>query len=328
VLLQQDALYYRYAGNYPTLWLTQALALAAICGVLRWRGFRLLRARRPDHVAFEIPPPRSKLRFGQFGLLQILVVTTALALLLAAGRGLLLIADSLRPWDAKINLGIASTLVAGALTVAMWSALSVARRRRRITALVTTYALACVAFAIADALAAHRLDFASYWHLLFDYVLVGRFLRSALTRHLGFFAWLGLAVGMTWSTLLLFRSLGYRLSRRAVALVPSAELPPVVRLTPAGELALEAAGPRGEPLLAPAIVEHDAELRMPRLTRREGAILAVVGVLALIWAWDHYRLVKQARDAATKAEKSDRDLRMFLMQQHRAAQATVSASSP
>jgi hypothetical protein len=318
VLVQQESNY--YGSYYPTLWLTHCLPLAAIGGLLRWRGYRLLRVRRPDHVAFELPAPRdsgNSLRFGQFGLSQILIALAVVGLLLAGTRTMLLLWQAPEPWPTRLNLAILSTLVAAGMLTAMWSALSPRRRPWRLAGLAAGILLAGMGLALVDTLG--HMASRDWEMLLGDFLLFGRFSRYMVETRLWMFAWIATAAITTYAALLLLRSLGYRLSRRAVALVPAADIPGIVTRGKDGGLRLKTLQPDGATISIPALPSDSEPLPIPRLTMRELVLAAIILLLGGLWGWDRLRLLHQLHDTAGKLEKADREYRLRIVQQARLA---------
>ena len=198
------------------LFLPQLFVLTIICGLMRWRGFTLAMPSGPDAADLAPPTPETapigagslpqrNLKVAQFGIRHVLIWTTSLAFALGVLRllGLLSIPGLSRLLSSQL-LGYATlgTLIAIVLIVALWAGLGQGRFYLRWSAL----AISCLAAGAALIYFEYRRDLAwnrrllwiqSYFEILNDYWY--------------WLAWTCLAGGLLFATLLMFRTLGYRL---------------------------------------------------------------------------------------------------------------------
>ncbi|HZN36303.1 MAG TPA: hypothetical protein VFB80_20885, partial [Pirellulaceae bacterium] len=117
---------FHYNDDLGLLLLAQAAALVVICGVLRLQGFRIALVARSVQEANQPAVTPKDLAQSQFGIRDVLIWTTSLAIVLAVARILQLLSPARiaalfsREW---IVLPAAGVLVAIALVVALWAAL-------------------------------------------------------------------------------------------------------------------------------------------------------------------------------------------------------------
>jgi hypothetical protein len=192
----------------------QVVALAGICGVLRWQRFRLIVPSAEPMAG----ATSGSLRPLQFGVRHVLIWTTSLAVVLGLARALNLlspgfIADLLgQRWLVNITAG---GLIAIVLVVALWSALG--EGHGRLVALLT---IAPLAGLLVSASEWYYVQHVSYYQW--------RGFRgipppvSSLAFWAGWWenewwlvAWTCLAGGLLFAALLIYRTLGYRLTRTA-----------------------------------------------------------------------------------------------------------------
>lgn len=208
-----------YAAELAPLFVAQLIALALICGLLRWRRFQLVEPQwsaddnepapvaEPTTSASHTPARRRDLKQAQFGIRHVLVWTTSLAFALGLLRLLGLL--SIPGITQLVNSGLlgfatAGTLIAIVLIVALWAGLGEGAFYLRWTGLAISCLVAGAALIYID----HQQTPA--WRM-----------RSAMSRswsgifndHWYWLAWTCLAGGLLLATLLMFRTLGYRLVR-------------------------------------------------------------------------------------------------------------------
>lgn len=206
------------ARDPEPLFAMQTVSLLALCGMLRWKRFRL--ARPTDSATAELlandhqdsaVAPRSDLRSAQFGIRHVLIWTTSLAIVLGIARGF----DMLSYGTVRIVLGLmwlplltTALLAAVVLVVAMWAALGEGPAWQRWPLLAVFATSAGMTAALIERMSdtslrstlrerPWRLDFwvnRPQWEVVMSYLL---------------------ASSLLFATLLIFRTLSYRLERRA-----------------------------------------------------------------------------------------------------------------
>jgi hypothetical protein len=200
----------------------QTVALAGLCCLLRWRRFRLMRvpissdavlaayerwklAGSPSaEYAAVLPESVKEMRSVQFGIRHVLVWTTSLAIALGIAKAMDLLnidtAKSLmgNDWMTFSCSGLVAAIV---LIVAMWAALGAGPAWVRWPLLI--------AFAVAGGIVADVLEEFSHfyfggslgfwtYYLEEDHIIIVRY---------------ALAASLLFATLLIFRTLGYRLEQ-------------------------------------------------------------------------------------------------------------------
>jgi hypothetical protein len=218
---------YSQRNGFMLLLFVQCLVLAATCGLLWWRGFRLI--AEPGDANSILPADHtgnSQLAASQFGIRDLLLWTTSLAIVLALARAFDFWDESLRvmAWMRElinVKLGSGSTeipltateavLTAMVLLVALWAALGQGRARWRWSLLA--------AFAVTAGLGYGVFHFRlltmpwgrNGWinHSFWEPRWRALFYSFEGPR----IAWYCLAGGLLFATLLSFRTLGYRLCR-------------------------------------------------------------------------------------------------------------------
>jgi hypothetical protein len=182
---------------------TQAVLLVILCGILRLRGYSLVKLAAESDGASVGDKTKVPL---QFGIRDVMVWTTSLAVLLAIAKaGDLLTMNFVKHvYDpGALLLFTIGTSTAVVLLVALWSALgqgSALRRYLVLSALSLSLGLAiawyCTAMAKSTATRAWRY---SYWHLYANgYWWIG---------------WMFLTGVLLAASLIIYRTLGYRLVR-------------------------------------------------------------------------------------------------------------------
>jgi hypothetical protein len=206
------------------MFLIQTLSIAALCSVLRWRGYRLMiPTLLPAGPESTIPPHSATTLSGrQFGIRDVLLWTTSLAVLLGIARavdfaGAWLAAAQWaeselrsRRWRRIDELSLTASdaiLTAMVFIVALWAALGENRRIFRWSMLALFSLAAGFAFAL--------LDYKKYnWtppgpQTLLNSIYRAWFIsaeKDTLVRYC-------LASGLLFAALLIYRAIGYRLYR-------------------------------------------------------------------------------------------------------------------
>lgn len=194
-----------FTPGWEGLLTTQAVLLAILCGVLRLRGYSLVKVAAESEAASAGGKTKGPL---QFGIRDVLVWTTSLAVLLAIAKaGDLLTMNFVKHvYDPGfLLLFTIGTCTAVVLIVALWSALgqgSAPWRYLVLSALSLSLGAAiawyCIAMAKSTGPMAWRY---SYWHLYSNgYWWIG---------------WMFLTGVLLAASLIIYRTLGYRLVRSA-----------------------------------------------------------------------------------------------------------------
>lgn len=194
--------WYYYYSNIEYLFAIQTLALAALCGLLRWNGYRLL----PLEAT---PVADAEQRTSQFGVRHLLVWTTALAIALAAARSFEVLSPRMlagfryNGWDWGLLL-TQGLLLAIVLIVALWAALGQGSAWLRwsllvVSALSTGFLAAFLQYQ-ADKRAGR------FFLAFFDW-------RAFWDWYQNWIAVFVLAASLLFATLLIVRVRGYRLQR-------------------------------------------------------------------------------------------------------------------
>jgi hypothetical protein len=216
-LLPLLELHYHGSGITGFLFM-QIVALVLICGGLRWRGFRLV-----DTAALAAQNQRG-LRSLQFGVRHVLIWTTSLALVLGIARALDLFSPELvssllgERWLANITAG---GLIAIVLVAALWAALGDGIWLRYAALLVL--APAC---GVLVALSEWNYSQTTWparapWAARPPPVLTALYWQGWFDNGWWLIAWSCLAGGLLFAALLIFRTLGYRLTRSAAPRPPT-----------------------------------------------------------------------------------------------------------
>ena len=210
---------FRYNDDLGLLVLAQAAALVVICGVLRLQRFRIAPLAPSAHEGDQPAVTPKDLARSQFGIRDVLIWTTSLAIVLAVARMLQLLSPARiaalfsREW---IVLPAAGLLVAIALVVGLWAALGAGPAWLRWLLLFAVSLAGGVALAVTNWLAHGP----QYWWSP-DMPVARRefwnwsipFLQYVFDNEWELIAWVLLAGGMLFASLLIFRKHGYRLSR-------------------------------------------------------------------------------------------------------------------
>jgi len=212
-ILAMPLLELRYTGNATLFFVTQLFTIVGISSLLRWNGFVLTPAS-PQARAAVTQDRATALPISQFGLWNMLVWTTAMALVLALVRLVGLPWDEwasprfLRSWLVFSTSGVAVGIV---LAVAIWAALAPDRpvRRWSLVLLVTP----------AAALMSGIVEWTAWILDPWNWNRWGKFVRwFGQDFWQGYFdterwliAWICLAGAMLFAALLFLRANGYRL---------------------------------------------------------------------------------------------------------------------
>ena len=215
--------------NGPSLWselmVLQVVTLAVLCGLLRWRRY-VLRPADAEEVMAGNPSKRRPL---QFGIKHVLIWTTALAVLLAMARGL-----DLLSWQAaqqlaatglvwKLTVATASAMVT---IVALWAALGRGHwllRYLAVVLLALAVGLGLGQWGQASAVAMQKkANVATFFWSGNGAVFRGRGIidwELMQWYEVGWWwlGWLFLSGGLLAATLIILRTIGYRLVRLAPA---------------------------------------------------------------------------------------------------------------
>ncbi|MCI0359195.1 MAG: hypothetical protein L0211_12010 [Planctomycetaceae bacterium] len=193
--------------NWSDLVVMQTVLLSILCGCLRLAGFSLAIVSNDSEAA----PAGSGRKLLQFGIRDVLIGTTALALLLALAKaGDLLTLRYVRHIYERGFLFIFATAICTAivLIIALWAALGRGEVLARITTLVTVsftvgccIAWYCLYIGRPQAMVPMRPTRPIYW--LLHFYLAGYW----------WIGWMFLAGALLAAFLLIYRRLGYRLGR-------------------------------------------------------------------------------------------------------------------
>jgi hypothetical protein len=218
-----------YGHDVRPMLIVQLIALAAICGVLRWRRFRLdwEKEESEPEVAGTLEASaiedaggvprraagRRKLNRTQFGVRDVLIWTTSLAFALGILRALDLLSIPGLSWligsqfVGHISSGL---LIAIVLVVAVWGALGEGAWWLRIAVLLPVCGLSGFVLRIMIYYAQWREEnmAATRWGGNYPFSLSVAFERNEWAMY-----WIPLAGGLVFASLLIFRTLGYRLLR-------------------------------------------------------------------------------------------------------------------
>jgi hypothetical protein len=200
--------------NLAQLFLSQIVTLLAICGVLRWQGFRLswVGSPTPDDDA-----PASPFRGTQFGVRDVLIWMTSLAFLLAVLRALdLLSGTRLARFDLSESIALISAgmILAMTLVVGLWAALGRGKAWVRTLGL----AVACLAGGLLHFLGEHLFGYGGLLtprSRLRLYSSIWEYWQYQAARHWWQVAWVAVAGGLLFASLLFLRGVGYQLSKSA-----------------------------------------------------------------------------------------------------------------
>jgi hypothetical protein len=208
------------------LLLAQATALVVICGVLRLQGFRIALVARSVREGDRPAATPKDLARSQFGIRDVLIWTTSLAIVLAVARLLQLLSPARiaalfsREW---IVLPAAGLLVAIALVVALWAALGAGPAWMRWLLLLVVSLAGGVALAVTNWFVNGGRFGRHYWYppgqswpIREKWNWSIPFFVQVFDNEWELIAWVLLAGGMLFACLLIFRQLGYRLCRTAV----------------------------------------------------------------------------------------------------------------
>lgn len=211
-----------HGPNLAQLFLAQLLALTLICALLRWRRFQLVAPQwsASDEAAapaVELASPasplttrRRDLKLAQFGIRHVLVWTTSLAFALGLLRllGLLSIPGISQLLTSELlSFATAGTLIAIVLIVALWAGLGEGAVSLRWAGLATSCLAAGAALAYFD----YRRELS--WQGAFAGRIATISWLDIVMGHWHWLAWTCLAGSLLFATLLMFRTLGYRLVR-------------------------------------------------------------------------------------------------------------------
>ncbi len=196
---------------WTELLVLQVLTLGALCGILRWLGFRLL----PQSAEGQQPAPRDGQRPLQFGIKHVLLWTTALAIVLGLAKAMDLL--TWRTAQEIVRGGIfwkvvVATSSAVGTVVALWVALG-----RGHWALRYPVGLAFVLFNGGVLSAWSRANAASINRvIILGWMRVSQSQLELLRWYeIGWWwlAWMFLSGGLLAATLIILRTRGYRLVR-------------------------------------------------------------------------------------------------------------------
>lgn len=195
----------------------QMIALAGLCLLLRWQRFQLQRIDVQSPTAPTPGSPAAKqLQLAQFSIRHVLIWTTSLAVVLGVLRALdLLSIRALLPYfeGSAISSLTAGILIAGVFVVAVWAALGAGPAWLRWPMLIASLVLCGLSFCLL-----HFLSNGGLWSdiptLIFH---PGTPTRSSWywERDRWLAAWVILAGGLLFASLIILRVLGYRLARTA-----------------------------------------------------------------------------------------------------------------
>ena len=189
--------------EWGSLLIIQGVLLAILCGVMRWRGYSLLQV---DAEAEQAPADKAKVPL-QFGIRDVLIWTTSLAVLLAIAKAAdLLTMNFLRNLYAPgillpFTIGICTAAV---LITALWSALG------RGSPVTRYLVLTVFSLALGGAIGGYCIASAQSMKIGWSY--------SQWHWHLNGFWWIGwmfLTGALLAASLIIYRTLGYRLIRSA-----------------------------------------------------------------------------------------------------------------
>lgn len=225
---------YRHDLDY--LFAIQSLSLLGLCLALRWKCFRLLheptlkeeahfqavhqqwRTEQANIAVADTPTPAAinpsiaklELRQRQFGLRHVMIWMTSLAILLGIARGLDLLSSQTlrnligRGWIGILTMGLLSAIV---LIVALWAGLGAGRLWVRWLLLATiSTVMTPIAVVIGVLIGGGGFQRPRFWTFEF-YV-------QELMEHWALVLQNMMAGALLYATLLMFRTLGYRLLRQ------------------------------------------------------------------------------------------------------------------
>lgn len=203
-----------YGDQLAQLFLVQTLVLLAICGVLRWQRFRLL--REVNEIPVEQAAVQEQgLRSMQFGLRHVMIWVTSLAVMLGIARAF----DLLSPERLSAFLGqewvwfiSAGAVVGMVLVVALWAGLGTGAAWLRVPLLALAMLLSGATLIVTATMFANwpGLSYRLNWRS-------AAFWSELVEREAWIVAWTCLAGGLTYAALLIYRTLGYRLTRQIKA---------------------------------------------------------------------------------------------------------------
>jgi hypothetical protein len=201
------------ADNAALFFFIQIATTGGICMIARGHGFRLAipssPGSRPDNAM-----RGANLQTAQFGLGHMLAWTTALALVLSLFRLVGLPweewtnARFLRAWVVFVSSGAAVGIV---LAVAIWEALCPGRAVRRWMTLLIVTPLAALASSMIEWIAWLLRSWPTNRYYWFGW----QFWQDYFESERWLMAWICLAGGMLFASLLYLRAIGYRLQRQA-----------------------------------------------------------------------------------------------------------------
>jgi hypothetical protein len=190
----------------------QTVVLAAICGILRWQRFRLLAERQGSRQTLNVAIGGGHdLHATQFGVRHLLIWTTSLALMLAGARALQILTPAAHSYrNSHWSLLSAGIGVAIVMVVALWAALGRGRSWLRWLVLAAAIVLCGILLVVGDGVTSDGLDY--LWDLRQGWS-TGYYWEHFFRYDAWLLAWVALAGGLLFATLLMPRALGYRLAR-------------------------------------------------------------------------------------------------------------------
>jgi hypothetical protein len=173
-----------------SLFIVQTAAICLICGVLRSQGYALRLQKEPSGPAANGTAEAARLL--QFGIRDVLLWTTALAVILGVAQ---------QGRSVTLTAGVLASIV---LVTALWAALGEGRFWLRWAVLILVSLVSGIVYTICQYFAA--VSNASWNEILQDWFWL--FSQWFVTL-----IWPPLAGGLLFAALLIFRTRGYRLSR-------------------------------------------------------------------------------------------------------------------
>ena len=193
----------------------QMVTLAVLCLLLRWRGFKLVQI---ETASAATPSSAAGKQLGQmqFGIRNVLVWTTSLAVVLGVLRALdLLSLSSLRSFMEFdfLSLATAGLLVGCVFVVAVWAALGSGPVWLRVPVLLVVLPPIGVTLAVLE-WNAHRVRYSSNAGIEILWT-TNWALPQMWDDHSWLVLWLSLAGSLLFASLIILRVIGYRLVRPA-----------------------------------------------------------------------------------------------------------------
>jgi hypothetical protein len=218
VFLMLPLIRIRYRGeNAALLFVVQFCLLWVACVALRWQGYSFTRVAAREHLLSK-PTSATDLLIGQFGVRDVLVWTTALAIVCGMVRAVGLPSEQWMEhrYQSPLPLLCGGTAASMALILAMWAGLGTGSARFRWSLLL--FAIPAIGL---GAGVINWLDTLRQWRPWPAWA-IGRpwwdwVFWDWLYYHERFtVAWISLAGGMLFAALLFPRALGFRLRRETV----------------------------------------------------------------------------------------------------------------